>query len=387
MKMYKPCVSPGGRTHLSLSHWDNGTVIFDWLVVKLNPILVGQALKTLQVISHHLLSPSTGLLKTCNIIVLKTHFKGPDFEKASEESPVKGVFWQRQGLKWAQGLTQGSGHGQEGDLVDDGAAAHGAVVGQPGPLPHHPIHSRLIDHTAGAERDTGYNRKEEINEAKPVKYANVEVMMTAQWSISKHTTALIALRQFRIKPRGKVRDEGQKKIKIKVMKTWKKFGWLQHIQECLFNLSDAEQNQICLPQMRAINISSLRCKLHTIPPSVFYISQSLAAQSSTGTVETTEKEGAASWKDLLNGSNTHRRQTQKEELSQAGVCRKQETGEQLCISCEHLLRGTEHCFSSPRWHWGVKGATEQITGAAVSGREEKTTSMNHQGIRADETRN
>lgn len=78
------------------------------------------------------------------------------------------------------------------------------------------------------------------------------------------------------------------------MKTWKKFGWLQHIQECLFNLSDAEQNQICLPQMRAINISSLRCKLHTIPPSVFYISQSLAAQSSTGTVETTEKEGAAS---------------------------------------------------------------------------------------------
>lgn len=44
-------------------------------------------------------------------------------------------------------LTEGSGHSQEGDLVDDGAAAHGAVVGQPGPLPHHAVHTGLIDHT------------------------------------------------------------------------------------------------------------------------------------------------------------------------------------------------------------------------------------------------
>lgn len=80
----------------------------------------------------------------------------------------------------AEGLTQGSGHSQEGDLVDDGAAAHGAVVAQPGPLPHHTVHTRLIDHTESTESTEVSNRNGEVGgkEAKPVKYANVEVIIT-----------------------------------------------------------------------------------------------------------------------------------------------------------------------------------------------------------------
>lgn len=43
--------------------------------------------------------------------------------------------------------TEGSGHGQEGDLVDDGAPTDWAVVTQPRPLPDNPVHSRLFDNT------------------------------------------------------------------------------------------------------------------------------------------------------------------------------------------------------------------------------------------------
>lgn len=64
-------------------------------------------------------------------------------------------FTKRQGMIELRGLTKGSGHGQEGDLVDDGAAAHGAVVAQPGPLPHHTVHTRLIDHTESTREHTG----------------------------------------------------------------------------------------------------------------------------------------------------------------------------------------------------------------------------------------
>lgn len=44
--------------------------------------------------------------------------------------------------------TEGSGHGQEGDLVDDGAPPHRPVVGQPGPLPHHAVHPGFFHYTA-----------------------------------------------------------------------------------------------------------------------------------------------------------------------------------------------------------------------------------------------
>lgn len=52
-------------------------------------------------------------------------------------------------------LTQRSGHGQEGDLVDDGAAAHRAVVGQARSLPHNTIHTGLVDDTENHQKGTG----------------------------------------------------------------------------------------------------------------------------------------------------------------------------------------------------------------------------------------
>lgn len=47
-------------------------------------------------------------------------------------------------------FTEGSGHSQEGDLVDDGAPPHWAVMGQPGPLPHDTVDPRFLHYTAGA---------------------------------------------------------------------------------------------------------------------------------------------------------------------------------------------------------------------------------------------
>lgn len=49
-------------------------------------------------------------------------------------------------------LTQGTGDGQEGDLVDDGAPPDWTVVSQPRPLPHDAVHTGLLNHTAD---DTG----------------------------------------------------------------------------------------------------------------------------------------------------------------------------------------------------------------------------------------
>lgn len=158
------------------------------------------------------------------------------------------------------------------------------------------------------------------------------------------------------------------------------------ICKSVFLILQRQQYWICLPQMRTINISSLRCKLHTVPPSVLPISQSLAEQSSMAQLEQQKrKEQPPERICLMQG--TPRGGRYKRGIV-PGWCL-QEAGDRensSAFACEHLLWGTEHCFSSPRWHWRVKGATEQITGAAVSGREERRTSMNHQGIRANETR-
>lgn len=51
-------------------------------------------------------------------------------------------------VREADVLTEGPGHSQEGDLVDDCTPPHGAIVGQPGPLPHNTVHPRLLHNTA-----------------------------------------------------------------------------------------------------------------------------------------------------------------------------------------------------------------------------------------------
>lgn len=52
-------------------------------------------------------------------------------------------------------LTKSSSYSQKWYLVDDGAATDWAIVSQPRPLPHNPIHSRLFDDTE--EKKTGNN--------------------------------------------------------------------------------------------------------------------------------------------------------------------------------------------------------------------------------------
>ena len=56
-------------------------------------------------------------------------------------------------------LTQRPRHCQEGDLVDDGAPADRPVVAQPGPLPHHPVHARLLYDTGDENAHTRSNRR------------------------------------------------------------------------------------------------------------------------------------------------------------------------------------------------------------------------------------
>lgn len=63
--------------------------------------------------------------------------------------------------------TQSPGHCQEGDLVDDGAATDRAVVTQPGPLPHHSVHSRLLDYTGN--RTEGKRNAESKSQTKNLK--------------------------------------------------------------------------------------------------------------------------------------------------------------------------------------------------------------------------
>lgn len=139
----------------------------------------------------------------------------------------------------------------------------------------------------------------------------------------------------------------------------------------VFNLSETEQNWICLPQMRAVNTSYLRCKYHTVPPSAFSISQSLAVQDSTAQLKQQKrKEEPPERICLMEGAPTggrHKRGIVPSRCLQEAGDRENSSA----FACEHLLGGTERWFSSPRWHWRVKRATQQITGAAVSGREER----------------
>lgn len=46
-------------------------------------------------------------------------------------------------------FTKGSGHSQEGDLVNDCTPPHRTVVGQSGPLPHNTVHPRFLHYTTG----------------------------------------------------------------------------------------------------------------------------------------------------------------------------------------------------------------------------------------------
>ena len=79
-------------------------------------------------------------------------------------------------------------------------------MGQTRSLPNDTIHARLVDHTKtmrkrqGLKRNGNESMKVSFNDTKPVKYANMESIMTApsgkstaQLSISKHT---VSLRQF-----------------------------------------------------------------------------------------------------------------------------------------------------------------------------------------------
>lgn len=71
-------------------------------------------------------------------------------------------------------LTECSGNCQEGNLVNDGAAAHRAIVSQARPLPNNTIHTRLVDHTKSIRKKQGLKRNGNesmevgFNDTKPV---------------------------------------------------------------------------------------------------------------------------------------------------------------------------------------------------------------------------
>lgn len=136
-------------------------------------------------------------------------------------------------------LTKRSSDRQEGDLVNDGAAAHGAVVGQTGPLPNNTIHSRLVDHAKttrkrqGLKRNGNESMKVGFNDTKLVKYANTESIttapsgkFTAQSSISKHT---VSLRWFhsRLSQREEWETKGKIKEKTGEWRPGRNSGWPQ----------------------------------------------------------------------------------------------------------------------------------------------------------------
>jgi len=122
-------------------------------------------------------------------------------------------------------LTKSSSNCQERNLVNDGAAAHGAIVSQTRSLPHDTIHARLVDHTKTVRKRQRFKRngnesmKVSFNDTKPVKYANMESIMTAssgkstaQLSISKHTVSLRSF-HFILSQREKGEMKGRRKQK------------------------------------------------------------------------------------------------------------------------------------------------------------------------------
>lgn len=73
--------------------------------------------------------------------------------------------------KQVDAFTEGSGHSQEGDLVNDCTPPHRTIMGQSGPLPYNTVHPRFLHYTVGSRTTSVLSLTENtaIQRSRPIK--------------------------------------------------------------------------------------------------------------------------------------------------------------------------------------------------------------------------